>query len=108
MKCPACERRIEEKHKQAMLETGYWGTPDQAWRLHYDGREEGEKPVGDAIGVQYSRLYDAMCSQRTWTFADWDRFLHRHAVAGHAVSSARRFTETTVFFGSSAWRACAG
>ncbi len=69
MKCPnpECGRKIDEKHKEAMLLAGYWGTPECAigqagWRLYYDGREEGEKPLGDAIGVQYSRLYDMMCS----------------------------------------------
>ena len=65
MKCPSeeCAKRIDETHKEAMLLAGFWGTPDQGWRLHYDGREEGEMPVGDAIGVQFSRLYDMAC---TW------------------------------------------
>jgi len=28
------------------------------------------------------RLYEAMCTQRSWTFADWQRSLLRHPVAG--------------------------
>jgi hypothetical protein len=28
------------------------------------------------------RFYEAMCTQRSWTFADWQRTIHRHPIAG--------------------------
>jgi hypothetical protein len=35
--------------------------------------------------LQAQRLYEAMCTERSWPAADWDRYLLRHPVAGPAV-----------------------
>ena len=35
--------------------------------------------------LQSQRLYEAMCTERTWSALDWDRYLLRHPVAGPLV-----------------------
>jgi predicted DNA-binding WGR domain protein len=32
--------------------------------------------------LQKSRLYEALCNQRTWVFGDWDRYLNKHPIVG--------------------------
>jgi hypothetical protein len=32
---------------------------------------------------QRDRLYEAMCSQRTWQFEDWQTYLAKHPIVGH-------------------------
>ena len=40
------------------------------------------KELKGAVKAQAARLYEGMCAQRAWRFADWDRFLLRHPVVG--------------------------
>lgn len=40
------------------------------------------KLVKTGAGVHTERLYAAMCSQRTWRFADWATYVQRHPVVG--------------------------
>jgi hypothetical protein len=35
--------------------------------------------------LQTQRLYEAMCTERSWSAEDWDRYLLRHPVVGPAV-----------------------
>jgi hypothetical protein len=35
--------------------------------------------------LQTQRLYEALCTERSWTAEDWDRYLLRHPVVGPAV-----------------------
>lgn len=53
-----CKKKIEEHHKREILPRAYWGTKDGAWKLHPDGREEGQKPEGSRVGVHYPAFYD--------------------------------------------------
>lgn len=39
-----------------------------------------KKEMTAVLRLQKDRLYEAMCTQRAWTFDDWDRYLHRHPV----------------------------
>ena len=44
-----------------------------------------KKELRSIATLQAQRLYEAMCTERSWPAADWDRYLLRHPVAGHAV-----------------------
>jgi hypothetical protein len=44
-----------------------------------------KKDLKSIATLQAQRLYEAMCTERTWTAQDWDRYLLRHPVAGPAV-----------------------
>src|SRR6185503_12571982 len=35
------------------------------------------------VTMQRDRLYEAMCTQRTWPFDDWNTYLNRHPIARH-------------------------
>ena len=41
------------------------------------------KEIGSILKLQQERLYESMCTQRTWTFADWDQFLNKHPIIRH-------------------------
>ncbi len=41
-----------------------------------------KKEVKQVVDLQTARLYEAMCTDRTWPVADWDEFLRHHPVAG--------------------------
>lgn len=56
--CAACDKRIVEKDRRAMLMAGYWGDPHGQWKLFVDGREEGKFPEGTRVGIHVSALYD--------------------------------------------------
>jgi HEAT repeat protein len=43
---------------------------------------DARKQVKDVVKRQAERLYEAMCTQRAWRFADWKRFLGDHPVVG--------------------------
>jgi hypothetical protein len=43
------------------------------------------KEVKAVAALQAQRLYEAMCTERSWAAEDWDRYLLRHPVAGPAV-----------------------
>src|SRR5262249_16197309 len=41
-----------------------------------------KKELKTALKLQGERLYEAMCTQRTWSYEDWDTYLHRHPIVG--------------------------
>ncbi len=43
---------------------------------------DAKKQVKDAVKRQRERLYEALCTQRAWRFADWKQFLGDHPIAG--------------------------
>lgn len=43
------------------------------------------KELKQAIAAQGDRLYEAMCLERRWPAADWDRYLLRHPIVGRLL-----------------------
>lgn len=43
------------------------------------------KDVKAIASLQQRRLYEALCTERSWSVQDWDRYLLRHPVLGLAV-----------------------
>jgi hypothetical protein len=41
---------------------------------------QAKKEVKAIVQLQTARLYEALCTERTWAFEDWDRYLNRHPV----------------------------
>ena len=41
-----------------------------------------KKMVKEVVKRQAERLYEALCTQRTWRFEDWRRYLANHPIAG--------------------------
>ncbi len=41
-----------------------------------------KKMVKEVVKRQTERLYEALCTQRTWRFDDWRRYLANHPIAG--------------------------
>ena len=41
------------------------------------------KEIDSVLRLQKERLYESMCTQRTWTFSDWDQFLNKHPIIRH-------------------------
>ena len=39
-----------------------------------------KKEIDSVLKLQKERLYESMCTQRTWSFADWNQFLNAHAI----------------------------
>ncbi|MEN9353401.1 MAG: hypothetical protein RL318_726, partial [Fibrobacterota bacterium] len=50
----------------------------------FQGLKKGLKQILD---LQTGRLYEAVCSQRTWAYADWREFLQSHPVVGRLVQA---------------------
>ena len=44
-----------------------------------------KKEIKGAIQMQTDRLYEALCTQRQWSFTDWATYLQRHPVLRHLV-----------------------
>jgi hypothetical protein len=44
-----------------------------------------KKELKSIATLQTQRLYEAMCTQRSWSAQDWERYLLRHPVVGPAV-----------------------
>jgi hypothetical protein len=44
-----------------------------------------KKELKSIATLQAQRLYEAMCTQRSWSAEDWDRYLLRHPVVGPEV-----------------------
>jgi hypothetical protein len=44
-----------------------------------------KKDLKSIATLQAQRLYEAMCTERSWPAEDWDRYLLRHPVAGPVV-----------------------
>lgn len=49
-----------------------------------------KKEIQAILRQQRDRLYEAMCTQRSWSFEDWDEFLHAHPIV-------RRYCERLVW-----------
>ncbi|MDH6592419.1 HEAT repeat protein [Variovorax sp. TBS-050B] len=43
------------------------------------------KELKQVIDMQAARLFEAMCTGRTWPQAEWREYLHRHPIAGRLV-----------------------
>ena len=41
-----------------------------------------KKELQAVLRLQKERLYEALCTQRSWPFEDWDELLHRHPIVG--------------------------
>jgi len=42
-----------------------------------------KKELKAVLTMQRDRLYEAMCTQRTWSFEDWNLYLNRHPIVRH-------------------------
>ena len=42
-----------------------------------------KKELKTVVTLQRDRFYEAMCTQRTWPFEDWNTYLNRHPIARH-------------------------
>lgn len=40
------------------------------------------KEVKSVLSMQKDRLYEALCTQRTWRFEEWDTYLRNHPIVG--------------------------
>jgi hypothetical protein len=43
---------------------------------------DAKKELKTVVKQQQERLYESMCEQREWTFADWDAYLRAHPIVG--------------------------
>ncbi len=43
---------------------------------------DAKKQVKDVVKRQSERMYEALCTQRAWAFADWKQFLGDHPIVG--------------------------
>src|SRR5581483_4608566 len=43
---------------------------------------DAKKVVKEVVKRQTERLYEALCTQRSWCFADWQRYLADHPIVG--------------------------
>lgn len=48
---------------------------------------DAKKGLKQLLALQRERLYEAMCTQREWSFRDWDAFLNRHPIVGRYCQS---------------------
>ncbi|MCG8365325.1 MAG: DUF4132 domain-containing protein [Pseudanabaenales cyanobacterium] len=55
--------------------------PDQV-KLAKKQLSDAKKQLKQVLTMQRERLYEAMCTQRSWPFADWDRYLNQHPIIG--------------------------
>lgn len=46
---------------------------------------DAKKTIKTVLAQQTERLYEALCTQREWTFEDWNRYLLQHPIARHLV-----------------------
>lgn len=42
----------------------------------------GRKELKQVLTMQRDRLYEALCTQRTWRFEDWNTYLRQHPIIG--------------------------
>ncbi len=49
------------------------------------GLSAAKKTLKGIVDLQTDRLYEALCTQREWLFADWAAFLQAHPVVRHMV-----------------------
>jgi hypothetical protein len=48
---------------------------------------DAKKGLKQLLALQRDRLYEAMCTQREWTYRDWDSFLNRHPIISRYCQS---------------------
>jgi len=71
-RCFGCEEKILDAAKPKMVNHGFWATEDQSYRLHVDGREEGQLPAGSEVGMHISALYSLAPKHRFYEIAaEW-------------------------------------
>lgn len=46
---------------------------------------EAKKAIKTVLAQQTERLYEALCTQREWSFEDWSRYLQQHPIVRHLV-----------------------
>ena len=46
---------------------------------------DAKKTIKTVLAQQTERLYEALCTQREWTFEDWNRYLLQHPIVRHLV-----------------------
>ena len=46
-----------------------------------------KKQLKQMLKLQKERLYEAMCTQRSWRFCDWEMFLQQHPIMGRYCQS---------------------
>jgi hypothetical protein len=44
-----------------------------------------KKEIKSIVDLQTDRLYEALCTERDWSFEDWDMYINRHPVLRHLV-----------------------
>ncbi|MBV8656573.1 MAG: DUF4132 domain-containing protein [Burkholderiales bacterium] len=44
-----------------------------------------KKEIKNIVALQTLRLYEALCTQRDWSYGDWDSYLNAHPVMRHLV-----------------------
>lgn len=44
------------------------------------GLAAAKKSIKSIIDLQSDRLYEALCTERDWSYADWDLYLNRHPI----------------------------
>jgi hypothetical protein len=44
-----------------------------------------KKEIKSIVDLQSDRLYEALCTEREWSFADWDGYLNRHPIVRRLV-----------------------
>jgi hypothetical protein len=47
---------------------------------------KSKKEIETVVKMQRTRLYEAMCTQRTWRFEDWTTLLGKHPIVRHLVT----------------------
>ena len=47
---------------------------------------DAKKSVKEVVKRQSERFYEALCTQRTWTFGDWQTYLALHPIVGRLCS----------------------
>ncbi|HKW33416.1 MAG TPA: DUF4132 domain-containing protein [Candidatus Acidoferrum sp.] len=46
------------------------------------GLSASRKELKSVLSMQKDRLYEALCTQRTWRFEEWDTYLRKHPIVG--------------------------
>ncbi|MBV8656574.1 MAG: SEL1-like repeat protein [Burkholderiales bacterium] len=79
-------------------------------KLSKQALSSAKKEIKTVVALQTDRLYEALCTERHWSFADWRTYLNQHAVVrrliqrlvwvevkdGHAVRSFRPLDDGTL------------
>ena len=55
--------------------------PEQV-KLAKSTLSNARKELKSVLTMQRDRLYEALCTQRTWRFEDWDNYLRQHPIMG--------------------------